>query len=264
MFPVKLDKPLVIFDIEATGTNPRTDRIIELAAIRLNEDGSRDDGYWLLNPEMPIPPETIDIHHITDDIVKECPTFKEKALEIMGFFGDADLGGFNAARYDIPMLEEEFLRLDIRFDTSYRRILDAQRIYHAREPRNLSAALEFYCGRKHNEAHGAEADAQATLDVICGQFDKYGDLPKDMETLDRVFNPQDPANADRAGRLRWVDGEVVINFGKRKGEKIRELAEKEPSFLKWITRNDFPSDTREICENALKGIFPTPPADVKQ
>ena len=259
MFPVNLDKPLIVFDIEATGVSPRADRIIELAAIRIGPDGEETPGYWLLNPGVPIPVETTAIHGITDEAVANQPTFKEKALEILAFFGDSDLAGFNAGRFDIPMLAEEFSRVGIPFDADRRRLLDAQRIFHTKEPRDLSAALGFYCGRTHDNAHGAEADVRATLDVIIGQFRRYADLPRDMDTLDRTFNPIDPFNADRSGRLRWVDGEIAINFGKKKGAKLKSLAKDDPSFLKWIMKNDFPQDTRAICENALKGIFPPRP-----
>ena len=259
MFPIKLDRPLIVFDIEATGISPRADRIIELAAIRVETDGSEVTGYWLLNPGIPIPEETTAIHGITDEIVRDQPSFKDKALEIITFFGEADLAGFNAGRFDIPMLAEEFSRAGVPFDAASRRLLDAQRIFHTREPRDLSAALNFYCGRAHEDAHGAEADVRATLDVIIGQFKRYNDLPQDMASLDRTFNPIDPFNADRAGRLRWSDGEIVINFGKKKGAKLRDLATNDPGFLKWMIKNDFPMDTRAICENALKGFFPDPP-----
>ncbi|MFO7938095.1 MAG: 3'-5' exonuclease [Kiritimatiellia bacterium] len=259
MFPVKLDRPLIVFDIEATGTSPRADRIIELAAIKIEPDGTQHKRCWLLNPGIPIPVESIAIHGITDEVVSSCPTFKDKALEILTFFGEADLSGFNAGRFDIPMLSEEFKRADIIFDPDRRRLLDAQRIFHSREPRNLSAALNFYCGKEHTDAHGAEADTQATLEVLLGQFQHYPDLPRDMETLDKLLNPLDPFNADRSGRLRWVDNEVTINFGRKKGEKLRDLVEKDSGFIKWIIKNDFPQDTRKICENALNGIFPEPP-----
>ncbi len=258
-FPIALDRSLIVFDIEATGISPRADRIIELAAIRIDPTGEETEGYWLLNPEMPIPEESIAIHGITDDIVKDCPTFKQKALEILTFFGEADLAGFNAGRFDIPMLAEEFARAEIVFDADRRRLLDAQRIFHAKEPRDLSAALRFYCGEEHTDAHGAEADVRATLNVILGQFKRYADLPKDIASIDKTFNPIDPFNADRSGRLRWVDNELIVNFGKKKGTKIAELVEKDPGFLKWIIKNDFPQDTRQICENALKGIYPNPP-----
>lgn len=263
MFPLKLDRPLIVFDIEATGISPRSDRIIELAAIRIEPDGSQHKGYWLLNPEMPIPVESIAIHGITDAIVSNCPTFKDRALEILTYFGEADLSGFNAGRFDIPMLAEEFKRAGIIFDPERRRLLDAQRIFHSREPRNLSAALEFYCKKEHADAHGAEADVQATLDVLLGQFEKYQDLPRDMDALDRLLNPLDPFNTDRSGRLRWVDGEVTINFGKKKGELLKTLVEKDSGFVKWIIKNDFPQDTRKICEDALQGIYPDPPQSKK-
>lgn len=259
MFPIKLDRPLIVFDIEATGISPRADRIVELAAIRIDPDGTETSGYWLLNPTIPIPVETTAIHGITDEIVRDQPTFKDKALDILSFFGDADLAGFNAGRFDIPMLAEEFTRAGISFDADRRRLLDAQRIFHTREPRDLSAALKFYGDRTHDDAHGAEADVRATLDVILGQFKRYADLPQDMETLDRTFNPIDPFNADRVGRLRWQDGEIIVNFGKKKGAKLRDLVNDDPGFLKWIIKNDFPQDTRLLCENALKGIYPEPP-----
>lgn len=263
MFPLKLDRPLIVFDIEATGISPRSDRIIELAAIRIEPDGSQHKGYWLLNPGMPIPVESIAIHGITDQIVSACPTFKDKALEILTFFGEADLSGFNAGRFDIPLLAEEFQRAGIPFEAERRRLLDAQRIYHSMEPRNLSAALKFYCGEEHADAHGAEADTQATLNVLIGQFAMYKELPRDMESLDKLLNPLDPFNTDRCGRLRWVDDEVTINFGKKKGEKLSDLVKTDPGFIKWIIKNDFPQDTRKICEDALKGIYPAPPQEKK-
>ena len=205
-FPIKLDRPLAIFDIESTGTSPRADRIIELAVIRIDPDGSETSRNWLVNPTIPIPVETTAVHGITDDIVKDCPTFAQIAHEVDAFIKGCDLGGYNVIRFDIPMLGEEFLRAGLDLKVDDRRVLDAQRIYHQREPRDLAAALSFFCGREHTDAHGAEADAQATLDVIKGQFRRYDDLPRDMETLDRQFNATDPFNADRSGRLRWVDG----------------------------------------------------------
>ena len=259
MFPIRLDRSLVIFDIESTGISPRADRIIELAILRIDPDGKETAKSWLLNPTIPIPVETTAIHGITDDVVRNCPTFKDVASDIRRFIGNSDLGGFNILRFDIPMLNEEFLRVGETFDIDNRRILDAQRIFHMREPRDLSAALRFYCGSEHTDAHGAEADVRATLDVLLGQFRKYGDLPADMDELDKTFNPHDPFHADRSGRLRWVDGEVVVNFGKKKGARLRDLVRDDPGFLKWIIKSDFPLDTRRITENALAGIFPEPP-----
>lgn len=258
-FPLKLDRPLSILDIEATGISPRADRIIELAILRLDPDGTEQLRTWLVNPTIPIPVETTAIHGITDDVVKNCPTFPQVAEEVKAFLGNSDLGGYNIGRFDVPMLCEEFLRTGVVFDAESRRMLDAQRIFHLREPRDLSAALKFYCGEAHVDAHGAEGDVRATREVLLGQFRKYADLPTDLDELDRMCNARDPFHADRAGRFRWVNGEIVVNFGKKKGARLRDLAKEDPGFLKWIMKNDFPLDTRRIAENALAGIYPEPP-----
>jgi DNA polymerase-3 subunit epsilon len=257
--PVELDRPLAVFDIESTGISPRADRIIELAVIRIEPDGRETRRTWLVNPTVPIPVETIAIHGITNAAVKDCPTFAQVAADVRDFLAGSDLAGFNLLRFDLPMLCEEFQRAGIAFNPDERRVLDAQRIFHQKEPRDLTAALAFYCGRDHVDAHGAEADAQATLDVIAGQFRRYPDLPRDVEILDRQFNARDPFNADRTGRLRWVDGEVTVNFGRKKGQRLRDLVRDDPGFLKWMLRGDFPLDTRAIVEAAMNGSYPAPP-----
>lgn len=261
-FPIQLKRPLVIFDIESTGLSPRADRIIELAALRLNPDGTRDDQEWMLNPMMPIPVDSTAVHGITDEDVADCPTFADVALEILTFFEGCDLGGFAAGYFDVQILQEEFLRCGIKtFAPESRAMLDAQKIYHKREPRDLTAALKFYCGQNLGEnAHSAFADAEATLEVLIGQFERYEDLPRDIDELDAMFNPRDPLNVDRSGRWRWVDGEVTLNFGKKKGTKLRELAADPKdghAFLKWMLKGDFPVDTRAIAEQALRGFVPT-------
>ena len=256
---LKLDRPLAIFDIESTGISPRADRIIELAIIRVEPDGGETEKYWLVNPTIPIPVESTAVHGITDEIVKNCPPFAQVARDVDAFLEGCDLGGYNVLRFDIPMLSEEFQRAGLDLDVDNRRVLDAQRIYHQREPRDLAAALRFFCGRDHADAHGAEADARATLDVIKGEFIKYSDLPDNMAEIDRQFNATDPLDVDRSGRLRWVDGEMTINFGKKKGEKVRDIAASDPSFLKWMLRSDFPADTRKLVQDALDGIYPPPP-----
>ncbi len=257
-FPVKLDRPLVVFDIESTGVSPRKDRIIELAAVRVNVDGTEETKVWLMNPTVHIPEETTAIHGIADEDVKDCPTFADNAADIFAFFEGADISGFNADRFDIPCIEEEFARVGINFGASLRKHVDVQRIYHRMEPRDLSAALKFYCARPHTGAHGAEDDAKATLDVLKAQFAKYPELPHDIDELDEWIAPHDPLNADRAGLFRWKNGEWTVNFGKKKGESLKWIMLNEPNFLKWMTKGDFDADARMIAADALEGRLPPP------
>ena len=260
MLQLKLDRPLIVFDIESTGTSPRKDRIIELAAVKALPDGTEEEKCWLLNPTIPIPPETTAIHGITDEIVKDCPTFAEKAGEIFAFFEGCDVSGFNADRFDIPCLEEEFARVGLNFAASQRRHVDVQRIYHRMEPRDLSAAVRFYLGRDHAGAHGAEADARATLEVLKAQMEKYPELPKTSAEMDEYLVPHDPLNADRMGMLRWKNGELTVNFGKKKGESLKKLLLNEPNYLKWLVKGDFDTEVRMIVQDLLdNGRLPPPP-----
>lgn len=261
MFPLSLDKPLVVFDIESTGISPRKDRIIELAAIKVMPDGSEIEKCWLLNPTIPIPPETTAIHGISDEIVKDCPTFAEKAEEIFAFFEGCDVSGFNADRFDIPCLEEEFARTGRNFASSSRRHVDVQRIYHKMEPRDLTSAVRLYLGRDHTGAHGAEADTRATLEVLKAQMARYPQLPKTSAEMDEYLAPRDPMNADRNGLLRWVDGELTVNFGRKKGESLRRLLINEPNYLRWIVKGDFDTEVRAIVRDLLdNGRLPPKPA----
>ena len=196
---LKLSRPLVVFDIESTGTSARKDRIIELAAVKVFPDWTEETKTWLLNPTISIPPETTAIHGITDEIVASCPTFADKAAEIFAFFDGCDLSGFNADRFDIPCLEEEFARSGFNFAPSQRLHIDVQRIFHKKEPRDLTAAVKFYLGRAHEGAHGAEADAKATLAVLKAQMERYPDLPSTAAEMDEYLVPRDPLNADRMG-----------------------------------------------------------------
>jgi len=256
---LKLEKPIAFFDIEATGTSPNVDRIVELSIVKLMPDNKRETKTWRIDPQRPIPAEVVKIHGISDEDIAGCPTFPEVSREVFEFIGDADLGGYNVLRYDIPMLAEEFFRAEINFDTDSRRVIDVQRIFHRREPRDLSAALSFYCGEMHLNAHGAEADVLATIRVLEGQFEKYSDLPADMDELDDYCNPRNPLWVDRAGRLKWENNEVVLNFSKKKGTPLRDVIEQDPGFIKWMLRSDFPRDTKQIVEDATQGTWPEPP-----
>lgn len=259
LLPFTLNRPLVLFDIEATGTSPRADRIVEICFLKVHPDGERTVHTYRINPGIPIPAETTEIHGITDEDVKDCPSFPELAPSFMELLEGCDLGGYNILRYDIPMLTEEFHRAKLVFDVTDRRMVDVQRIFHRREPRDLSAALSFYCNELHLDAHGAEADTTATLRVLEGQFRRYTDLPTDMDDLADYCNPRDPTWVDRYGKLKWHNKEVVLNFGKRKGEPLKHIVETDSGFINWMLRSDFPKDTRDILEDAIRGEWPTPP-----
>lgn len=257
---LKLERPLVVFDIESTGTNRRADRIIDLAIVKLLPDGRTEMHRFLVNPERPIPPEATEIHGITDADVKDCPTFAQVAPKLSETLKDCDFAGYNISGFDIPILAEEFARAGIPFETESRRILDAQRIFHRKVPRDLPAALSYYCGEMHLDAHDALGDVQATLRVLEAQLARYADLPRDLDGLDAFCNPRDPLWVDRTGKFKWAANEVVVNFGRKQGQKLRDLVRDEPSFLQWMLKSDFPRDAQKIVEDALKGRYPQPPA----
>ncbi len=255
-----VQRPLAVFDIESTGLNWKTDRIIDLAIVRIHPSGEQDAHTFRVNPAQPIPKEATAIHGISDDDVKDAPTFKEVAPQVVALLESCDLSGFNVLRYDIPLLLEEFARVGTPFSMEGRRILDAQRIFHIKEPRDLSAALQFYCGETHLGAHGAMEDVLATVSVLDSQFQRYEDLPKDMDALDAFCNPRDPTWADAAGKIKWMNGELVINFGQQQGKQLRALVVENSGYLKWILRSDFPDDTKELIRNAMNNRYPSPPA----
>lgn len=259
MFKWQLDRPLAVFDIEATGINPRADRIIELSIVKLRPPkGEHELHTFIVNPGIPIPPESTAIHGIKDEDVAGKPLFRDLAADIYRVLDGCDLAGYNIIRFDIPMLIEEFLRASINFSMTGRRLVDAQRIYHKREPRDLKAALQHYCGELFLEGHRAEADALATVRVLEGQFARYPDLPRDMNELDKYCDLRDPSWVDRDGKLRWLNGEITINFGKKKGEKLTDLAKRDPNFLRWILKSDFASDTKAIIQKVMDGEKITP------
>ncbi|HMP74026.1 MAG TPA: 3'-5' exonuclease [Kiritimatiellia bacterium] len=260
---LKTDRPLAVFDIESTGINPRMDRIIDLAIVIIMPDGERKNYTYRVNPECPIPHGASSVHGIYDADVKDSPPFRTIAPEVMRVLENCDLCGYNILHFDIPMLTEEFTRAGIPFSLEGRRLIDAQRIFHKREPRTLSAALKFYCGDDHVGAHGALEDVVATIDVLEGQFRKYPDLPREVNALAEECNPRDPSWLDSTGKIRWENGEAIINFGRNKGRTLRDLVATEAGFLRWVIDNNFPKDTRDILANALRGQFPEPPTAAK-
>lgn len=251
-----LTRPLVVFDLETTGVNPRVDRIIEFGGVRIAPDGCRETFDVRINPGCPIPPEASAVHGITDADLADAPPFPAVAARIRAFLEGADFGGFNILRFDLPLLLREFADAGMPFDASAVKIVDAQRVYHMREPRDLSAALRFYCGEAHPDAHSAAADAAVTWQIIEGQCARYEDLPRTVAELDALCNPKDPEALDPDGKLRWRDDEVVLSFGQKSGTSLRELVANESSYLRWMLKKDFSDEAKTIVRNALDGRFP--------
>ena len=257
MMTLKLERPIVFFDIESTGLNRKTDRIVDLAMIKIHPDGSRISVVFRVDPEMPISEEATRVHGITNEDVKGCKTFRQVAPDVAAFLEGCDLAGYNLIQFDIPMLEEEFRRAGVVISLKNCRIVDAQKIFHRMEPRDLTAALAFYCGEEHTGAHGALADVEATIKVLEGQLARYSELPENVSQLADFCMPKEADTLDREGKLRWgPDGEVQINFGQNKGKSLRFLAEKDKSYLNWILNKDFPEDVKNVVRNAVNGVFP--------
>lgn len=255
---LKLTGPMVFFDLEATGTNPQVDRIVEICVVKLFPSGESETKTRRLNPEMPIPAEATAIHGIRDEDVADAPTFKQISSSLFLYLEGCDMAGYNIIRYDLPMLKKEFKRAGLDFQETGRNILDAQCVFHKKEPRTLEAALRFYCGKDHSDAHTAEADTLATIDVLDSQLERYADLPRSPRELHEFCDPRDPDAIDATSRFRWsADQEVLVNFGKNKGLSLKEVAADNPGFLSWIVKADFPDDVKQIARDALVGKFPT-------
>lgn len=246
-----LERPLVVFDTETTGTNPRSDRIIEIACVKIHPDGRRETWQMRLNPGMPIPPGSTAIHGISDLDVSGCPRFGDVAADLAAFLAGCDLAGYNITGFDLPALRTEFLRAGIPFDISERRLVDAQRIFFAREPRHLTAAARFYCQTEHNGAHGALADAEMTLQVLVGELKRYEDLPRSVAELHALFCAGLDQDLDPEGRFRLVNGEPTVNFGKNRGRTLKDMSREEPGFLRWILKGDFSKPVKEIARKFL-------------
>ena len=242
---VKITRPLAFFDLETTGVNIGADRIIEISIAKLMPDGSRQVKTKRINPEMPIPASSSAIHHIFDDDVKDAPTFKSLAHELNQFLENCDLAGYNSNRFDVPMLVDEFLRAGLQFEMKGRRLIDVQNIFHKKEERTLAAAYRFYCKKEIQNAHSAEADTLATLEILEAQLDKYEDLKNDVDYLQEFSTMGN--NVDLAGRIIMNDRkEEVFNFGKHKGKLVAEVFKAEPSYYDWMMKGDFPLQTKQV------------------
>jgi DNA polymerase-3 subunit epsilon len=249
-----LKRPLVVFDLETTGTSVNLDRIVEFSFIKVMPEGTETIKTLRFNPGIPIPLEVSLIHGIYDDDVKEAPLFKIKAKELAEEFMGCDFAGFNSNKFDFPLLVEEFLRAGVEFDVENRRFVDAQRIFHIMEQRTLTAAYKFYCNKELINAHSAEADTIATLEVLKAQIERYENLENDVEFLHN-FTKQDK-NVDLAGRIIYnKDGIPVFNFGKHKGKLVQEVFKTDFGYYDWMMNGDFAEDTkRRLTQIKLQGF----------
>jgi DNA polymerase-3 subunit epsilon len=238
-----LKRPLAVIDLETTGTNVATDRIIEIAIIKVFPDKTTQSKVRRINPGMPIPAGSSAIHGIRDEDVKDAPLFKQVAHELKQFMENCDLAGYNSNRFDIPLLVEEFLRADVNFDVSKRKFVDVQRIFHLMEKRTLAAAYKFYCDKQLENAHSAEADAMATYEILEAQLARYEHLQEDIDSLATFTKEED--YIDFARRLVMQGGQEVFNFGKYKGRPVREVLKAEPQYYDWMMKADFPLNTKQ-------------------
>ena len=251
---LQLTRPLVFFDLETTGVNVATDRIVEISLVKQFPNGNTESKTWRVNPGMHIPKEASDVHHIMDEDVADMPPFKELAPEVLAFIDHCDLAGYNSNHFDVPMLQEELLRAD--FDVDLRKdhhFVDAFVIFQKHTPRNLTAAYKHYCGKELVGAHGANADTEATREVLLAQLEKHGDVPTTVEALEEYTTLQ--KTADLAGRIGYDSfGHEVFAFGKHKGQTLREVFAKEPSYYSWIQEGDFPLYTKRLCKQIMEQV----------
>lgn len=242
---LNLKKPICFFDLETTGINIATDRIVEISILKVFPNGNKESHTWRVNPEMPIPEVVTAIHGITDKMVENEPVFKELANKVYTLIKDCDLGGFNSNRFDIPLLAEELLRADVDFDMKKALSVDVQTIFHKMEKRTLEAAYKFYCNESLDNAHSAAADTNATYEVLKAQLDKYEDLENDVNYLSNFSAHRN--FADFAGYIGFnEDGDEVFSFGKHKGSLVLEVLEKEPGYFGWLLNANFPLYTKKV------------------
>lgn len=260
---LKLTRPLVFFDLETTGVNVGTDRIVEISLVKQFPNGDKESKTWRVNPEMHIPKEASDVHHILDEDVKESPRFKDLAPQILDFIAESDLAGYNSNHFDVPMLQEELLRVgydvDLRKDHHF---VDVFVIFQKHTPRNLTAAYKHYCGKDLEGAHGANADTEATREVLLAQLERHADVPETVEALEAYTTQQ--KTADLAGRIGYnANGEEMFCFGRYKGQPLREVFLREPNYYKWIQDGDFPLYTKRVCQQVMDSVRKASPKKKK-
>ena len=246
---LQLERPLVFIDLETTGVNLAIDRVIEIAIVKIFPDRTKQVKHKIVNPQMPIPKSASEIHGITDEKVKNAPTFKEVANELKQFIDNADLSGYNSNRFDIPLLMEEFLRAGITLEMSNRRMLDVQQIFHMMEKRTLGAAYKFYCEKELIDAHSAEADASATWEILEAQLNRYEHLGDTLDTILQFTGEE--KYVDFARRFVMDNDMEVFNFGKHKGRAVTDVLKTEPQYYDWMMKGDFPLHTKQKLTEIL-------------
>ena len=258
---MKLTRPLVILDLETTGTWIDKDRIIEIGMIRVAVEGKKTVYHKRINPLMPIPAAISELTGIKDEDVKDAPTFKMLAGEVLSFLSGADVAGFNVERFDLPLLAREFKDVGLTLDLSAVCVYDAQKVYHIHERRDLSAAFEFYCQKKHDGAHSALIDSEATLAILEEQLRRYVPGNDSIEALGEFNYKQKDEFFDKERKFRWWNGELYMIFGKyAKQEPLKSIAQKDPQYLEWMLKKDFSEDVKAMISGVLRGVFPSPPA----
>ena len=246
---LKLEKPVIFFDLETTGVKIATDRIVEISILKIFPNGNKESKTWLVNPTIPIPKETTDIHGISDEKIANEPTFKELASEIAEIMHNCDLAGYNSNKFDIPLIAEEFLRAGINFDMNNRKSIDVQNIFHKLEKRTLTAAYQFYCGKKLENAHSAKEDTIATYEVLLAQLKKYKELENNIDFLSE-FSEKGGKSADIAGFIRFnKKGEEILSFGKDRNITLKQIWEENPGYFSWINQAEFPLYTKNVMNN---------------
>lgn len=245
---LNLDRPVAFFDLETTGTDVPTDRIVEISILKIFPDQKKSQLTRRVNPGIPIPPESTQIHGIADEDVAEEPTFEELSSEVYDFIFGCDLAGYNSNRFDIPILVEEFLRVGVDYDPRNVRHIDVQSVFHKMEQRTLSAAYKFYCNKTIENAHSAQSDVEATYEVLLAQLDRYDEIENDFDFL-HEFSKRNNGVLDFVGRIALNEDNVAIfNFGKFKGKPVKEVLKDHPGYFNWIMESEFPRFTKKILK----------------
>ena len=257
---MKISRPLIVLDLETTGTWVEKDKIVEIGMVKYLPDGSHENFIKRVNPGMHIPESVSKITGISDEDVKDAPLFNKIASEVIDFLGDCDLGGFNIERFDIPLLEREIIDAGLKFQLGNRVIYDAQKIYNIHEKRTLAAAYEFYCNKTLLNAHTALGDVEATYGILEEQVKKYGSSEEGISSLGEFDYERSLDYFDKDRKFRWWNGELYMMFGKYSRKKtLRDVAKEDPRYLEWILSADFSEEIKDLVSSALEGKFPEYP-----